>query len=69
MTSQLEKNNFSLENEKHTPNTIKPKVKRPNIDHLIKRIIVERRKETKKNTLIIFALIIVAIGGSLTISL
>ena len=48
MTSQLEKNNFSLENEKHTPNTIKPKVKRPNIDHLIKRIIDEKRQERKK---------------------
>ena len=68
MTSQLKENNLLSENEKHTPNTIKPKAKRPNIDHLIKRILVERRKETKK-TFIIFALIIVAIGGSITISL
>ena len=34
--------------------------KRPNIDHLIKRIMVERRKEQKKNSLsvIIFFLVI-----------
>jgi len=42
-------------------NTIKPKVERPNIDHLIKRILDERRQSQKRSILsIIFALIILS---------
>ena len=32
-----------------TPNTVEPTTNRPNIDHLIKRILVERRKEYRRN--------------------
>jgi hypothetical protein len=46
---------------KISSNTIKPKLERPNIDHLIKRILDERRKYKKKSILsIIFALIILS---------
>ena len=42
-------------------NTIKPKVERPNIDHLIKRILDERRQSQKRSILsIIFAFIILS---------
>ena len=47
MTTQLKKTSFSAENTKDVSGTLKPKGERPNIDHLIKRIIVERRKEQK----------------------
>ena len=60
MTTQLKKTSFSAENTKDVSGTLKPKGERPNIDHLIKRIIVERRKEQKKFLLIgVFVLLII----------
>jgi hypothetical protein len=67
MTTQLKNNNFSVEANKYKPNTIKPKIARPNIDHLIKRILVERRKEQKKNFLI-FTFILLTISGSVILT-
>ena len=54
--------------KKILPNTIKSKVERPNIDHLIKRIIVERRKEQRKNLLILLFLFL-AISGIIIASI
>ena len=62
MTTQLKKNNFSIDANKEMINTVNPRLTRPNIDHLIKRILVERRKEKKKNFLI-FILILSVIFG------
>tara|TARA_B110000967_G_C18809291_1_gene522709 strand:+ start:445 stop:591 length:147 start_codon:yes stop_codon:yes gene_type:complete len=41
----------------------KTKAVRPNIDHLIKRIMVKRRKEQQKN-LVIFVFSLLAIAGA-----
>ncbi len=53
MSSQYKENNFSTENfstsHATTQNNL-DKTKRPNIDHLIKKILVERRRE-RRNTL------------------
>ena len=68
MTTQLKENNFSVETKKETLNKIKSQAARPNIDHLIKRIVVERRKEQKKNCLI-FILISLVIGAAMIFSL
>ena len=68
MTTQLKENNFSVETKKETLNKIKSQAARPNIDHLIKRILVERRKEQKKNFLI-FILISLVIGAAMIFSL
>ena len=65
-TQQAEKNLMSEINEDITYNN-KPKTVRPNIDHLIKRILQERRKEKKKN-LIIFLIVLVVVVGSITFS-
>jgi len=63
MTTQFKKTNLSVENMKDEPSESKPKALRPNIDHLIKRILVERRKEHQKN-LVIFLFFVLAISGS-----
>ena len=65
MTTQLKENNFlvanSVENAKDTPVIKNSRKERPNIDHLIKRIIVERRKEQKKFLLIgVFVLLVIS---------
>ena len=62
MTTQLKKNNFSIDANKEMINTVNPRLARPNIDHLIKRILVERRKEKKKNFLIFFLILSVIFG-------
>ena len=65
MSSQYKENNFSTENfstsHATTQNNL-DKTKRPNIDHLIKKILVERRRE-KKNviSLIVFSLSLILI--------
>ena len=55
MTSQYNENNFSTENISTSQTTqqinINKKI-RPNIDHLIKRIIVERRRERRNITVL-----------------
>ena len=72
MTTQLKENNFlvanSVENAKDTPAIKNSRKERPNIDHLIKRIIVERRKEQRKNLLILLFLFL-AISGIIIISI
>ena len=68
MTTQLKENNFSVETKKETLNKIKSQAARPNIDHLIKRIVVERRKEQKKNFLIFISISLV-IGAAMIFSL
>jgi hypothetical protein len=47
MSSAYKENNFSTENPSTLQNSTKNNTSRPNIDHLIKRIIVERRREKK----------------------
>ena len=47
MTTQLKKNNFSIDANKEMINTVNPRLTRPNIDHFIKRILVVRRKEKR----------------------
>jgi hypothetical protein len=47
MSSAYKENNFSTENPSTLQNSTKYNTNRPNIDHLIKRIIVERRREKK----------------------
>ena len=53
MSTQYKENNFSTENlstlRDKSQNNI-DKIVRPNIDHLIKRILVERRRE-KRNSI------------------
>ena len=53
MSTQYKENNFSTENlstlRDKSQNNI-DKIVRPNIDHLIKRILVERRRE-KRNSM------------------
>ena len=72
MTTQLKENNFSIansiENTKDTPVIKKSREERPNIDNLIKRIIVERRKEQRKN-LLIFLFLFLAISGIIIASI
>ena len=62
MKAQIKENNF-LENTSGDPNSVKKvDTKRPNIDHLIKRILVERRKEQKKNLLITIIVVLTIVG-------
>jgi len=68
MKIQLKENNFSIKIKKDVSNTEEPNFVRPNIDHLIKRILIERRKEQRKN-FIIFATIILVIAGSMVLSI
>ena len=51
MTSQYKENNFSAENLSVSLIADKDKISttmKPNIDHLIKRILIERKRERKK---------------------
>ena len=52
MVAQFKKNNPSIEVNDDISSVKQPKTARPNIDHLIKRILVERRRG-KRNTLIL----------------
>ena len=52
MSAQYKRNKFSIESlsdEYARSQNNKDKTPRPNIDHLIKKIIVERRRERKKS--------------------
>ena len=49
MSTKAIKIKLSQEVKEVLEETKKPVRERPNIDHLIKRILVERRKENKKN--------------------
>ena len=62
MTTQLKENNSSREVADVSPH-VKISIKnRPNIDHLIKRILTERRKANKKN-IFAFIVIFLLVGG------
>jgi hypothetical protein len=65
MSLQYKENNFSVENlstsHSKSQNNI-DKIARPNIDHLIKRILVERRRENRKSkalVLIVLSIILI----------
>jgi|TARA_B100000780_G_scaffold231536_1_gene171356 hypothetical protein len=64
MATQHKENNFSIEAKKDLPNIKKAKTVRPNIDHLIKKILTERRKEQQKNS-IVFVSVLLVIAGSI----
>ena len=52
MKTQIKENLLSIAVKNDTPDIKKIRQKRPNIDHLIKRIVTEKRKEERKNYLI-----------------
>jgi hypothetical protein len=52
MITKLKENNFLIEVNEDLLNKEKAKQQRPNIDNLIKRIIVKKRKEKRRNLLI-----------------
>jgi len=58
MSDFSEKSSSLLKANKYLSNEKKPIVSRPNIDHLIKRIIIEKRKEKKRNLLVICSVLI-----------
>ena len=58
MSNFSEKSSSLLKANKYLSNEKKPIVSRPNIDHLIKRIIIEKRKEKKRNLLVICSVLI-----------
>ena len=58
MTTQFNKSNLSAEINKVLPEIEKKQNGRPNIDHLIKKILTERREANKKNFLSITVVVI-----------
>ena len=52
MNSQYKENNFSTENFKILETTAQNEKMRPNIDHLMKKILIKRRQE-KRNVFIL----------------
>ena len=62
MTTQLKENNSSREVADVSPHEKISIKNRPNIDHLIKRILTERRKANKKN-IFAFIVIFLLVGG------
>lgn len=65
MTAPFKESNISLAVNKRSSD-IKSFKPRPNIDHLIKKIIVEREKENKKNLIIIGFIFLIIIGSLLS---
>lgn len=62
MPDQAEENIYSAEANKVLTDIKKPLSDRPNIDHLIKRILIERRKIHNRRVLIITAITLGAIA-------
>jgi len=62
MTIQSNESNLKIDADVERPNSEKSKSARPNIDHLIKRILTERRKESKKNLAILIVVLSVITG-------
>ena len=52
MTFQVNEKSSAIFDSKSAPNKKNIKVQRPDINHLIKRILVERRKNLKQNRII-----------------
>ena len=67
MNAQFKKKNFLLEVNQE-PLKVKAKSVRPDIDHLIKRIMNERRKQERKN-LLVFTGMLLLVGGFIIFSL
>ena len=67
MKAITEENTQSKELNADLQTKEKLKSNRPNIDHLIKRILTERRKEKKKNILI-FVFVLLIVFGSMVFS-
>tara|TARA_B110000114_G_scaffold148615_1_gene158736 strand:- start:165 stop:377 length:213 start_codon:yes stop_codon:yes gene_type:complete len=67
MKAITEENTQSKELNADLQTKEKLKSNRPNIDHLIKRILTERRKEQKKNILI-FVFVLLIVFGSMVFS-
>jgi len=61
MSNEPKKNNFSVEANESLAHKKKPLKTRPNIDHLIKRILIERRKSNQRTVLIMLSILLVAI--------
>jgi len=64
MTIQVKQIAISPEDNQETPIVKKSPKERPNIDHLIKRILIERRAQERKNllTLLVIVSAIIVIG-------
>ena len=62
MRIQSKERNFKINAEDERPNSEQSKSARPNIDHLIKRIITERRNESRKNLYILIFILLVITG-------
>ena len=62
MTIQSNESNLKIDADVERPNSEKSKSARPNIDHLIKRIITERRNESRKNLYILIFILLVITG-------
>ena len=67
MNAQFKKKNFLFEVNQE-PLKVKAKSVRPDIDHLIKRIMNERRKQERKN-LLVFTGALLLVGGFIISSL
>ena len=64
MGSQYKENNFSTEKLSTSPATSQKnidKTARPNIDHLIKRILIERRREKRNSKALGFVILSIII--------
>ena len=60
MSSQYKENNFSTEKlltSRATSQNNIDKTARPNIDHLIKRILIERRREKRNSNALVFVIL------------
>ena len=62
MTVELKETNLTTDVSESLANEKKPKLVRPNIDHLIKRILTERRKQEKKNIIILIVILAIVSG-------
>tara|TARA_B100000780_G_C21061309_1_gene426581 strand:+ start:409 stop:621 length:213 start_codon:yes stop_codon:yes gene_type:complete len=62
MTVELKETNLTTDVSESLANEKKPKLDRPNIDHLIKRILTERRKQEKKNIIILIVILAIVSG-------
>ena len=62
MKVQLQEDTLQPETNESLTSIKKPRQARPNIDHLIKKILTERRKQEKKNITLIIAILVIVSG-------
>tara|TARA_B110000967_G_scaffold127469_1_gene130224 strand:+ start:589 stop:798 length:210 start_codon:yes stop_codon:yes gene_type:complete len=67
MINQTKENADSLEASQDLLKVRKPKKARPNIDHLIKRIVVERKNQERKNILVFVVILSIAMAAGISI--